>query len=65
MGPQQYYDQLIQSGTAAAVFGDVRRGKALALVMERVKISDSDGNQLSLDDLRGPSEDADEHDHDH
>ena len=28
--PQQYYDQLVRSGAAAAVFGDVRRGKALA-----------------------------------
>jgi trigger factor len=65
MAPQQYYDQLIRSGTAAAVFGDVRRGKALALVMERVKISDSDGNELSLDDLRGPTDEAEEHDHDH
>jgi trigger factor len=65
MAPQQYYDQLIQSGTAAAVFGDVRRGKALALVMEHVKISDSAGNQLSLDDLRGPAEEAEEHDHEH
>ncbi len=33
MQPQQYYDQLVQSGAAAAVFGDVRRGKALASVM--------------------------------
>lgn len=61
--PQQYYDQLVQSGTAGAVFGDVRRGKALALVMERVKITDSAGNELNMDDLRGGS--ADEHDHDH
>jgi trigger factor len=65
MAPQQYYDQLIRSGTAAAVFGDVRRGKALALVMEHVKISDTAGNQLSLDDLRGPAEEAEEHDHEH
>ncbi|GAA4706274.1 trigger factor [Phytohabitans rumicis] len=61
--PQQYYDQLVRSGTAGAVFGDVRRGKALALVMERVKIKDSAGNELSMDELRGGS--ADEHDHDH
>jgi trigger factor len=65
MAPQQYYDQLIRSGTAAAVFGDVRRGKALALVMEHVKISDSAGNELSLDDLRGPAEEAETHDHEH
>jgi trigger factor len=64
MAPQQYYDQLIQSGTAPAVFGDVRRGKALAWVMEHVTMKDSDGNTLSLDELREATED--EHaGHDH
>jgi trigger factor len=66
--PQQYYDQLVRSGTAAAVYGDVRRGKALALVLERVRITDSEGNQLSLDDLRadtGTDEHVHDHDHDH
>ncbi len=57
MQPQQYYDQLVRSGAAAAVFGDVRRGKALASVMEQVTMKDSDGNTLSLEDLR----DGDEH----
>jgi trigger factor len=52
MQPQQYYDQLVRSGAAAAVFGDVRRGKALASVMEQVTMKDSEGNTLSLDDLR-------------
>jgi trigger factor len=66
IAPQQYYDELIRSGAAAAVYGDVRRGKALALVMEHVKISDAAGNQLSLDDLRGSAEEAAEaHDHEH
>ncbi|WIM97643.1 trigger factor [Actinoplanes oblitus] len=57
MQPQQYYDQLVRSGAAAAVFGDVRRGKALASVMEQVTMKDSEGNVLSLDDLRAASED--------
>ncbi|BEL09462.1 trigger factor [Actinoplanes sichuanensis] len=57
MQPQQYYDQLVRSGAAAAVFGDVRRGKALASVMEQVTMKDSEGNTLSLDDLR----DGDDH----
>jgi trigger factor len=57
MQPQQYYDQLVRSGAAAAVFGDVRRGKALASVMEQVTMNDSDGNKLTLDDLRAASED--------
>ncbi|GAA2391038.1 trigger factor [Dactylosporangium salmoneum] len=63
MGPQQYYDQLVQAGVAGAVFGDVRRGKALGLVLERVKIVDSEGTALSLDDLRGSVEDHEGHDH--
>ncbi|MEU4560423.1 trigger factor [Actinoplanes sp. NPDC023936] len=57
MQPQQYYDQLVRSGAAAAVFGDVRRGKALASVMEQVTMTDSEGNTLSLDDLRAAGED--------
>jgi trigger factor len=67
MPPQQYYDQLVRSGTAGAVFGDVRRGKALAVVMERVKLRDSAGTPLSLDDLRTSESDEPEdgHDHDH
>jgi trigger factor len=54
---QAMTDQLVQSGAAPAVFGDVRRGKALASVMEQVKMSDTDGNELTLDDLRAASED--------
>ena len=57
MQPQQYYDQLVQSGAAAAVFGDVRRGKALASVMEQVTMNDTEGNVLTLDDLRAAGED--------
>ncbi|WP_433210307.1 trigger factor [Dactylosporangium sp. CS-047395] len=63
MGPQQYYDQLVQAGVAGAVFGDVRRGKALGVVLERVKIVDSEGEQLSLDDLRGAVDEHEGHDH--
>lgn len=63
MAPQQYYDQLVRSGTAPAIFGDVRRGKALSLVMERVKITDSAGSPVSLDELRAASDEA--HDHAH
>ena len=40
-------------GAAAAVYGDVRRGKALALVMERVIMTDTNGEVLTLDALRG------------
>ncbi|MGV9215286.1 trigger factor [Micromonospora sp. RB23] len=63
MAPQQYYDQLVRSGAAAAVFGDVRRGKALAAVMERITIKDSAGNPVTLDALRAANEA--EHNHEH
>jgi len=63
MQPQQYYDQLVQSGAAAAVYGDVRRGKALAWVMEQVTMKDSEGNTLSLDELREAADDHEGHDH--
>ncbi len=63
MAPQQYYDQLVRSGAAAAVFGDVRRGKALAALMEKITIKDTEGNELSLDALRADG--AGEHDHNH
>jgi trigger factor len=62
VAPQQYYDQMVRSGAAAAVYGDVRRGKALALVLERVKITDSAGNPVDLEALRA---DAGETGHDH
>ncbi|NUO55449.1 MAG: trigger factor [Hamadaea sp.] len=64
MAPQAYYDQLVQAGLAASVFGDVRRGKALAQIMEGVIMKDTDGNVLTLDDLRGAADDHEGHDHD-
>ena len=66
MAPQAYYDQLVRSGMAAAIYGDVRRGKALGVVLERIKITDSSGAPVSIEDLRGgPEADAHEHDHEH
>lgn len=62
MPPQAYYDRLVQSGMAGAVYGDVRRGKALAVIMEGVVMKDSDGTVLTLDDLRG-EESHEGHDH--
>jgi len=63
VAPQQYYDQLVRSGAAGVIFGDVRRGKMLASLLERVVIEDTNGERLTLADLRsGMSEDG--HDHD-
>jgi trigger factor len=70
VAPQQYYDQLVRSGAAGVIFGDVRRGKMLASLLERVVIEDTNGERLTLADLRsGMSEDGHDHDdhegHDH
>jgi trigger factor len=42
----------------------VRRGKALAALLEQVTIEDSNGERISLDELRGDEEDHTGHDHD-
>jgi len=63
MAPQQYYDQLARSGAAGAVYGDVRRGKALGLVMERITMKDAAGNPISMDAIREANEA--EHNHEH
>jgi trigger factor len=63
MQPQAYYDRLVEAGMAAAVYGDVRRGKALAVIMEGVVMTDSDGAVLTLDELRGEEEDHTGHNH--
>ncbi|HEX5741717.1 MAG TPA: trigger factor [Pilimelia sp.] len=52
MQPQQYYDQLARSGAAGAVYGDVRRGKALSMLMEKATLRDSAGNTIDLDAVR-------------
>ncbi|WDZ84851.1 trigger factor [Micromonospora cathayae] len=65
MPPQQYYDQLVRSGAAGAVFGDVRRGKALASVMERITIKDAAGNPVTLDALKAEADETHDHDHEH
>ena len=61
MAPQQYYDQLVRAGTGAVVFADVRRGKALAQLLERVTITDSNGDPVDLAELKG--DDHSDHDH--
>ena len=64
MAPQQYYDQLVRAGLAGTVYADVRRGKALAAVLEKVIIKDANGEVITLDELRGDDEDHTGHDHD-
>ncbi|MCA1722417.1 MAG: trigger factor [Actinobacteria bacterium] len=48
----QYAQSIVQSGQLAGLVSEVRRGKALATVMEAATIMDSNGVAVDLDSLR-------------
>lgn len=50
--PNELAQQIVQSGQLAALVGDVRRGKALALVTQHATISDSAGRPVDLAAMR-------------
>jgi trigger factor len=54
MQPQEFADRLVESGQLPVLIADVRRGKALALVLESATITDASGRTVDLEALRGP-----------
>jgi trigger factor len=46
--PQEFANQIVQSGQIGVIFSEVRRGKALAQLLENVKITDESGNIVDL-----------------
>ncbi|WJZ03412.1 trigger factor [Corynebacterium freiburgense] len=58
MEPEQFVNQLQQSGQLANVFTDVRRGKALAAAIARVTAKDSNGEAIDVKSYFGPEEEA-------
>ena len=52
MPPQEYANQLVESGMLPGLVNEVRRGKALATVMESATITDTSGNPVDLEKLR-------------
>jgi trigger factor len=58
MAPEQFIQQVQQAGQLGAVFADVRRGKALAGVVNQVTVTDSDGNTVDTDEMFGSPKDA-------
>jgi trigger factor len=54
MQPQEFADRLVESGQLPVLIADVRRGKALALVLESATITDASGRPVDLEALRGP-----------
>ena len=60
MAPDQFADQLVQSGQVQGAVSEVRRAKALAHVLESVNVFDKSGNKIDLESvLRGDESDAD------
>ncbi len=51
VAPQEFANQIVQSGQIGVVFAEVRRGKALAQLLENVKITDESGNAVDLSAL--------------
>ena len=56
VSPDQYAQQVVQSGQLAGLVSEVRRGKALATVMESATITDSAGAAVDLEQLRDDME---------
>lgn len=51
MSPDQFAQQLSQAGQIAALMAEVARTKALAVVLERIKIKDASGREVDLSKL--------------
>jgi len=52
VSPDQYAQTLVQGGQLGGLISEVRRGKALATVMEAATITDASGNTIDLEQLR-------------
>jgi len=55
MGPDQFAQQIVQAGQVPVLVSEVVRGKALALVLERAKVTDESGRPVDLESLREDS----------
>ena len=56
MAPEQFIQQIQQAGQLGAVFADVRRGKALAGVVEQATVTDTSGAAVDTAELFGNGE---------
>ena len=71
ISPDEYARQVVEAGAVQSLAVDIRRGKALALVLEAAKITDASGRPVDLEALRddapgaGAAPEVHEHDHEH
>jgi trigger factor len=56
LAPQDFANRLLQAGQLPSLVAEVRRGKALATVMESATITDASGNVVDLEKLRDDME---------
>lgn len=52
LAPQDYANRVVQSGQIGGLIAEVRRGKALATVLEAAAITDASGTVVDLEQLR-------------
>jgi trigger factor len=52
VAPEEYIRQVVENGQLPAIASEVRRGKALATVLEAATVTDTDGNVVDLTALR-------------
>jgi trigger factor len=58
MAPEEYLRQAIEAGQVPAIAAEVRRGKALAMVLEAATVTDASGKPVDLGALRPEGEQA-------
>lgn len=58
LSPQDFADQLVKSGALPSAFGEVRRAKALSLVLEHATVTDSKGATVDIAAAMRPTEPA-------
>jgi trigger factor len=68
MTPDQFAQELVNAGQVPSAVAEVRRGKALAHVLEHATVTDTNGASIDLAALSAPvggGDDHEGHDHDH
>ena len=56
MAPDKFADQLVQNGQVQGAVAEVRRVKALSIVLESVQVTDKSGNKVDLESVLKPNQ---------
>jgi trigger factor len=55
MNPEQYAKSVVEAGQVPAIVAEVRRAKALQLIVENAQVKDVSGNAVDLSELEAPA----------